>query len=211
MPFVPVANTVLAELRMTIDLQQVENTLYFEFGGPPSVSDMNDLGDALISWWNSFYAPLSWTGLQLREVVVTDLTTATSAQVTRVPATPALGTVGDNAVSTNTSLVVSFRTANRGRSFRGRNYIVGITEGQKLGANQINPPVIEAWIEAYEAMIGVPTVVSAIWVVVSRFSGIDGNGDPIPRAAGVTTPIEAVTIVDPVVDSQRRRLPGRGN
>lgn len=211
MPFVPVPNTLLCELRMTTDLQKVENTLWFEVGGPPSASDMNDLGDALITWWNSFYAPLTWTGVQLREVVVTDMSSATAGQVTRIPAGAALGDVSDDPLPTSISLTVSFRTANRGRSFRGRNYIVGMTEGQTIGANQVNGTVVADWIAAYEALIGVGSIISATWVVVSRFSGIDGDGDPIPRVTGVTTPVETVVIVDDNVDHQRRRGAGRGN
>jgi len=46
--------------------------------------------------------------------------------------------------------------------------------------------------------------------VASRFSGVDGDGKPIPRTAGVVTPISNVIVVDRVLDSQRRRLPGRG-
>jgi len=47
-------------------------------------------------------------------------------------------------------------------------------------------------------------------VVVSRFSGVDADGHPIPRTTGVSTLVASVAIVDPVIDSQRRRLPGRG-
>jgi len=49
------------------------------------------------------------------------------------------------------------------------------------------------------------------WVVVSRFSGVDPDtGKPIPREAGVATPVLAPLVTDLTVDSQRRRLPGRG-
>jgi hypothetical protein len=46
--------------------------------------------------------------------------------------------------------------------------------------------------------------------VASRFSGVDSNGKPIPRSEGIGTPITSVTVVDPIIDNQRRRLPGRG-
>ena len=63
---------------------------------------------------------------------------------------------------------------------------------------------------AYEGLPSVATVAGYTWVVASRFSGVDAEGDPIPRAAGITTPITTVLIVDNLVDSQRRRLSGRG-
>jgi hypothetical protein len=48
-------------------------------------------------------------------------------------------------------------------------------------------------------------------VIASRFSGVDPDtGKPIPRTAGVTTNVITVVAADLVIDSQRRRLPGRG-
>lgn len=210
MPFVPVANTVLVEFRMTSDLQQVENTLYFEYAADPTSPEMLSLGSALLDWWVGFYAPLIWSGVELREIVITNLTSASSDQVSfPVPA----GTTGDLSLAplpSNVTLTVSFRTASRGRSFRGRNYVVGMIKDQTTGANAVDAPTVASWISAYEELPTVAAGESVVWVVVSRFSGVDGDGDPIPRVAGVTTPINSVVIVDNVVDSQRRRLPGRG-
>src|SRR5215216_2707941 len=184
MPFVPVTNTVLAELRMTADNQFVENTLYFEYLSLPTLAEMTTLGQALIDWWDANIAPLTWVGVELREVVVTSLNSGTGLQATVVPAVTQLGELNVSALPMNVSLTISFRTGLRGRSFRGRNYVVGLVEGQTTGANQIDSATSAAF--------------------------VDANGDPIPRAAGVTTPITSVLVVDNIVDSQRRRLPGRG-
>jgi hypothetical protein len=83
-------------------------------------------------------------------------------------------------------------------------------EGQTTGANQIDSATAAAFVDAYSLLLDFGQDIGASWVVVSRFSGVDANGDPIPRAAGVTTPITSVLVVDNIVDSQRRRLPGRG-
>jgi len=211
MPFVPVANTCLVETRMTLDSQQVENTLWVEFPTAPSSADMLTLANDIDSWWEAEYAPLVSDGVQLREVVVTDMTTASSGQVSVAPATPAFGTQTSPDLPSNASLTVSFRTALRGRSFRGRNYLVGLTEDTNTG-NIVNGAFIALVIDAYELLLsGGGALTAGEWVVASRFSGVDANGDPIPRAAGVTTPIISVVVVDNVIDSQRRRLPGRGN
>jgi hypothetical protein len=65
-------------------------------------------------------------------------------------------------------------------------------------------------VAAYDLLRTAPPAPADDWVVVSRFSGVDVNGDPIPRAAGVVNIITAVLAVDNTVDSQRRRLPHRG-
>lgn len=211
MPFVPVLNTVLAEMRMSLDGQQVENTLWFEAAAAPTPADMTSLADLLINWWVANYAPQASVNLQLVEVVISDQTTATSAQVSMAPEEPALGTIVSDALPNNVSLTVSFRTALRGRSFRGRNYVVGIPESA-AALSHLGGAYVAGWVVAYETLLSlIDTDGTFDWVVVSKFSGVDVNGDPIPRVAGVTTPVTNVVVVDDVVDSQRRRLPGRGN
>lgn len=210
MPFVPVPNTCLVEMRMTYDLQQVENTLYFEFPGGIVTGAMQNLANDMEGWWNDSYAPLVVSGVQLREVVVTDLTSSSSAQVTNVPASVSTGAVLTPGLPSNVTLTVSFRTSLRGRSFRGRNYVVGIPSTDLTPPNTIEGPVVQSWIDAYQGISDALTVADALWVVVSRFSGVTGAGVPIPRTLGVTTPITNVVVVDQTVDSQRRRLPGRG-
>jgi len=210
MPFVPVANTALVEIRMTADLQEVENTLYFEKATALTEGDLNDLGDAIITWWGDNIAPLVWAGVTVREVVCTDLSSASSLQVSRVPAAPLIGGLSVPALPTSVSLTISFRTALRGRSFRGRNYIVGLTEGQTTGTNTVDSSLSDSFVTAYEQLLTLAGDLGLQWVVVSRFSGVDADEKPIPRAAGVTTPITTVLVVDNIVDSQRRRLPGRG-
>lgn len=211
MPFIQVPATVLVEFRMTADLQQVENTIYFTFQDPYGATEMTALGEDMVTWWVANLAPLIWSGVQLREVVVTDLDSATGPQVSVIPATTTFGEQNLAPLPNSVSLTVSFRTALRGRSFRGRNYVVGLVEAQTSGANVVDGATLAAYINAYEGLIAIAGANGADWVVVSRFSGVDGNGDPIPRATGIATPITTVLVVDNVVDNQRRRLPGRGN
>jgi hypothetical protein len=211
MPFVPVPNTMLAEIRMLMDGQQVENTLWFEATGAPTVPSMSDLADQLILWWIANYAPQTSIALQLVEVVISDQTTAASPQVSVAAPAGTIGAVVSDALPNNVSLTVSFRTPLRGRSFRGRNFVVGIPESVAT-ASHLSVAYVAGWQVAYAQLKSdIDAVGDFVWVVVSRFSGVDGAGDPIPRAAGVTTPVTNVVVIDDVVDSQRRRLPGRGN
>lgn len=211
MAFVPVANTVEVELRMLLDLQKIENTLYFTHATTFNISDLEVLSLDVVSWWTTRVAPIVPIDLTLVEVVVTDLTSATSPQWTTAPVPPVPGVLTSAVLPNNVSLAVSFRTANRGRSFRGRNYIPCLHEGQVEG-NTVSTPVVQDWLEVYNA---IPTDIAGpatswTWCVVSRFSGTDTDGKPLPRTAGVVTPITGAVVVDPTVDSMRRRLPGRG-
>lgn len=210
MPFVPVENTVLVEMRMVLDAQQVENTLWFNFETPPSTTSLATLGAEMLDWWITFYRPLTSTETTLAEIVCTDMSSATGPQVTTTAPVITAGTLSAPVLPSNATLTVSFRTNARGRSFRGRNYIVGLTEEVNTG-NTVNTGYVTNVINAYEALLSGGGVLSdGVWSVVSRYSGVDADGDPIPRLAGVTTGIVAVVVVDRTIDSQRRRLPGRG-
>lgn len=211
MASVPVSNTVLCEVRQTMELQQCENTLYFHKSSGWTVSEMDDLGDGLIDWWSSDIAPLVWAGVELREIAVTDLSSAIAPGIARTPTAPVFGARDLDHLPNNVSLAISFRTANRGRSYRGRNYLLGFTEDQADGS-VIHTSEISAYVAAYNDLRTVATDNSCSWVVVSRFSGVDPlTKKPIPRTVGISTPITSVVVVDNVVDSQRNRLPGRGN
>lgn len=211
MPFVPVTNTAAVELRMLMDDQQVENTLTFRLGATLTPSNLLTLCNDLEAWWIANYAPQTNAQNSLVEIVATDLTTATGPSISVSPVGGDPGGGSGDFLPMNASLAISFRTASRGRSFRGRNYFVGLSEGQVTG-NTVDLAVVAALQDAYELLLPVGGIFTDdwIWVVTSRFSGVDVDGRPIPRAAGLTTPITNVVIVDRTIDSARRRLPGRG-
>lgn len=211
MPFVPVANTALAEIRMQANAQQVENTLWFEFLSPPDEDALGTLCNQLFTWWTTHYAPLVSSVVQLREITATSMDTDSSPIAAFTPATLTLGGAAANIAPNNVTLSVSFRTALRGRSFRGRNYIIGLTEDQIAG-NQVIAGVTTLWQAAYAELLESASTPDSVWVIASRFSGIGGTPPaPLPRAAGITTPVTSVVVVDDNIDSARRRLTGRGN
>lgn len=210
MPFIPVPETVEAEIRMSLDGQHIENTLYFTKIGGVTLAEAVALAGDLLIWWNTSYAvPLS-SQLSLREVYMTDLETATGYTHTQpAPAPAPVGDVDFESEPNSVALCVSFRTNLRGRSFRGRNYVSGLP-GNGVLQNTVEPATVAGIVSAYEDLLGVASAAGVEWCVVSRFSGVDGDGKPIPRANGIATAITSVLAVDPTVDNQRRRLPGRG-
>jgi hypothetical protein len=107
-------------------------------------------------------------------------------------------------VPNNVALCLSFRSSGRGRSSRGRNYISGFPEGYVSG-NDIDTTLADALVVAYEELKDAATFTDDwTWIVYSRFQ----NGNARPEA--LIAPVDAVVLTDYTVDSQRRRLPGRG-
>lgn len=205
MAFVPSAAVVQAELRYTQDNQQMENVLYFKFGAPPvTVGAMEDLGDALITWWDTNMQALTSNTLDLREVYLTDLTTATSPTSTRTTGLPLVGALTEEALPNNIALCVSFRTNGRGRSSRGRNYVPGVTDNN-IVHNEFASAWADAVVTAYAAMASDVQALDWEHGVLSRIlNGVD-------RVAGLFQPVISYTVLDYIADSQRRRLPGRGS
>jgi hypothetical protein len=195
---------------MLLDGQKIENTLYFNKIGGFTLADAVSLGGDLLTWWASLYSvPLS-TNISLREIYITDLSSATGFTTTQPAPVPApTGDINTESMPNAVALAVSFRTALRGRSFRGRNYVSGITIDGVI-INTVTSTVLASIVAAYEGLFTIASAAGLTWVVVSRFSGVDSLGKPIPRTSGIATEIQAVLIVDATVDSQRRRAPGRG-
>jgi hypothetical protein len=209
-PFVPVSNTALVEARVLVNAQQCENTLWFKSPSAFTATSLGTLGIMVRDWHVTNYLPLVSSALTLVEVVSTDQTAADGLQDVTIPDPGSVGGASPNVMPNNVTLTVSFRTGHRGRSFRGRNYVNGLTEDQVDG-NSFVAGLTDLWQGVYEALIGAASDIGMEWVVASRFSGVDPvTHDPIPRVAGVTTPITSVLVVDPFVDSARRRLTGRG-
>jgi hypothetical protein len=203
MPFVPVANAIQANIRGTYLGEQVENTLYFGVGTPPTAAGLLAAGNALAMWWQTSVMPNLSIHYTFREVYLVSLVSASAPTATAVQgAGTAGGTVGDG-MPGNVALCVSFRTEARGRSFRGRNYVPAVPESDVAG-NTISSGFIDPIVAAYSELLVPGDVVTGTWGVVSRFA----NG--VERTTGILTSITAVLVVDNTVDSQRRRLPGRG-
>lgn len=203
MAFIAVPNTVMVEIRAVLFGQQVENTLYFlNNTGDPDASAMEDLANDLFAWVATPFSDNLSTEYGFREIYVTNLTSSTSPTF----ALPIAGTgaVTGSSLPSSSCICMSFRTAERGRSARGRNYVSGLAEDEVTG-NTLGLTRADAIRDAYAAIPAALVTGDWTWVVVSRFT----NG--APRATGVTIPVTTVTYADRFLDSQRRRLTGRGS
>lgn len=203
MAFVPVPNVAEVELRYLLDSQHVENTLYYGLSTTVTLADLQALAADVAAVMVSSVMPLLSSFLTLNEIVVTDLSSSTGDQVSYNTGLPLAGSQTGDYLPANVAFAIGFKTTVRGRSYRGRNYVVGLVESQANG-NHIDATtrtnLVNAWQDLGAA--GVPDA----WthVVVSRFTA------GAPRVTGVATVVTEYVTYDDVFDSQRRRLPGRG-
>lgn len=198
MAYQPVENTVLVEMRYTINGEDAENTLAFHCEDGVTLLNMGLLAEFVDDWWNTELRPLLGTGYVYRETYLTDLTTQTSPTLTStanasLPGTDATGAT----LPGNVAFCLSFRTPNRGRSGRGRNYIAGLNEDDVTG-NFLSTAKADAFRDAYSAFLS-ETLFPYKWVVISRqFNGV-------LRAEGLPQTVTTVLYTDLRVDTMRSR------
>lgn len=200
MAFIPASNVLMVEIRATFNGEELENTLYFSTPGGITTPKVEDLFDYLEDTWIPTWIAAMSDDFLVDEIYATDLTTATSPTYSRsiVPALEGPNTGGN--LPGNVAVVVSFRTAGRGRSTRGRNYVGGLTE-DKVTDNIFDLSTLNALVGFYELLMGggaFPT--DWVWGVLSRFI------NNAPRVSGLFQEIVDVLATDVIVDSQRGRL-----
>lgn len=203
MAFQPVPNTIGADVRCTLFGQQVENTLYFEQTGVPTASQVQACAEMVEEWFVTYVLPALSVSVVYREVYARSLVFAAAPEWT---ANGQTGDVGTNPVASlpgNVSWVVKFTSGLTGRSSRGRNFIFGIPEDQNVG-NQIHPSFAAAMKDGYEQLMGIAVTNDFVWSIVSR------RQNNVQLANGIAYPIVGVGFTDLDLDSQRRRLNGRG-
>jgi len=203
MAFTPVLNTAIFELRYTLWGQRVENTLAFEEALPWSTTTLNQQCQALNAWCVAELLPSLSADISLREVYGTSLESDSAPTGSYINPVPPTGGNVAGAEPGNVAAGVTFRTGNRGRSFRGRNYVPGIPNNERVG-NSVTASFSADLVTAYNLLTDAYGDVLGTWVVVSRYSGGESRG------FGITTPVTQALMVDLFIDSQRRRLTGRG-
>jgi len=204
MAFTPVLNTAIFELRYTLWGQRVENTLAFEEALPWSTTTLNQQCQALNAWCVAELLPSLSADISLREVYGTSLESDSAPTGSYINPVPPTGGNVAGAEPGNVAAGVTFRTGNRGRSFRGRNYVPGIPNAE-IALNAMSPGFLADLSTAYSLLVGAGTFSAGWqWVVLSRQTG------GVLRPNGIGIPITAATFSSPYVRSMRSRSVGHG-
>jgi hypothetical protein len=185
------------------DGQYCINKHHWTYGLGWDEGALNNLGTAIRDWYNTDMKgnvnnECSLVSIECFALDGSGLATAVTTGL------PIVGSSGLGGMSpNNVTVAVKKATGRAGRSYRGRTYVVGLPLGA-YSDNRLTTTYATALLDAFDALtaVGGPLDIFQL-VVLSEVSG------GVPRAEGVTTPVTGFAI-DPVLDSQRRRLPGRG-
>lgn len=202
MPFVPIPNAAQLEYIYQWDGQIVENVLTYKLNVSVDATNLQVLTTAAIAWWVANLKPIQSSSVALLAVKATDLSSSSGPVIEDTTSLAQSGAGASSAVPNNVSVAIKLITANRGRSFRGRVYHIGL-----VGSTVVNNTVALATRTALRnAWIAAQTLgTSPVWTLAvgSKFSA------GAPRTTGLATTVTDIS-VNQIVDSQRRRLPERG-
>lgn len=199
-----IANTAEFVLNFLYDAQPCQNIVHVRDDTPLAAWDTPGLtatASAIKDWWHLTGKNFSAGTNSLQSIKGTDLGTAGGGtQVLYTTGLPEAAAGGAQALPNNCTLAISLRTTQTGRSHRGRLYHVGMTTlfMDATDSSRVGAAVLTQLMTDYNDLktrIEASRVGHTLhWVIVS-WKLIDSFA------------IDHIQI-DPVIDSQRRRLPG---
>jgi hypothetical protein len=203
MAFQRVPNTMQVDVLYLLFGQRVENVFYIQAVDGIDAVVLADTADMMINWVSTQLMPALSVDLTFIGVEVRNLDIEAGSIIARTPAVPVNGGTAVSSEPGNVSFCVSLRSLSAGRSFRGRKYIPGMPITQRVG-NTVQPGWVTDLLDAFNNLITVLNAADRLLVVVSRIAA------GVARIEALATPVVSVTNTDFFIDSQRRRLTGRG-
>lgn len=219
MPALPSPGKVIrCDLFQTVGANtRVKDRIYFSYtGAGPNSSDLTTLATTISAAWNTNISPQQNTGVTLTGITLTDLASASGAQV--VSTVSRVGSLAGTAMAAAVAMVVKFKIARRYRGGHPRFYLPGrVTADLASSTSWLSASgsslatAFAAFITACEA--SPPTNIGTMTHSnVSYFSGFTNKTFPSGRTkavptARVTPAVDAVTgySTNLQVASQRRR------
>lgn len=204
MPFIPTQDEAKVNIEGLWQAQKVLTNLWFKFGaGLPVSADLIALATDI---WTRFDAALqtshaanySTTGVN----AVAQYSETAPVGVYN-PSAPRVGTGGSTSVPLNAAWSFTHRTLLRGRSYRGRSFLPGLTGSVLTDAGEGSLATLAGIASVFVGNLITTPPTGWEWGVVSHYL------NHLARPQGVHTAIVA-TAVDTLLDSMRRRLKARG-
>lgn len=203
LPFIPFLDCAEVVVQGVNSATAAYLTMGFKFGGSIGSGDLDALLAIIEDWYHASVQPNITAEAAFNSAKATDLTTATGPISNLTFTGPNDGSASGAGVSNQDAMCVTFNTAKRGRSYRGRNYVPALPVGARVNGTLWTGTVAGVWTATYDDL-KIRTLAGG-WthVVLSRQEG------SIRRTVGVATPVTSYRANTPIA-TQRRRIIGRG-
>jgi len=194
-------NPLVAKVSMVgnRDTRQWVNTFHVAKtnGVPWNAGDLLTIATAFKAQWDGFWKPICGTIVDLDVIQVRKLDPSDPLALDYTTGLPSAGTLGTALEAANVTLALSWRTGLAGRKFRGRFYFPSIADNQTTQDDRALSALVAAFNALLDNLWNAPVAAGPYELVVFHL---------------VDSTFTAITswVVDAILDSQRRRLPGRG-
>jgi hypothetical protein len=180
------------------DTRQWVNVFHaYKASGPVLRIDLINLANAYKAAWDASYKGSMTTNIVLDQIQCRKLDPLDPQAYDSTTGLPSGGTVASPCEAANVTLTISWRTGLAGRKYRGRNYIAGVAEAFVTALDAITPAFLSAVSSVADYLFNAPLVAGGLVPCVFHL-GPD-----------TVTQIQSY-VIEAIIDSQRRRLPGRG-
>lgn len=204
MPFQAAPNCVEVVIHATCAGQAMVNTFFAKSDSLPTQEEVDTIANAVDTWVGTFWLPILSQGYVYERTSVRGLSSAVDVQA-EADASAGPGEVAVDPLPNNVALAIKRSSGLTGRAARGRIFVGGIPETDfEISSQTIAEAFTDAATSALDVLTGVFEGFDFSQVVLHRVSA----GVPLAEAVAYTV-IEWI-VVDRVIDSMRRRLPGRG-
>lgn len=202
--FIPLPETARVQMVYTMQGTIAENVFYFFKTDGWTSATLLDLGNSVFSAWGAFIQGQQPTVLTLIRIMCQDMSEPEGAYAEVAPTGANQGSTETEPLPLGSTLAIKFATGLAGRSNRGRLYHIGLGEGVVNGnftTDGYAATLAEKYANFFDA-------IEADFVDVDHVVASYCN-EKAWRTVGVTNAVTAYS-ADNAIDSQRRRLAGRG-
>lgn len=203
MPFIPIPETAKCAVVQSRAGELMVNVFYFQRAGTWGLTELQQLSDAVRDSWSANIMDVLNQSVQFLRVESRGMRAQADITTTSIVSPARFGEDTSPALPGNVAFCVTHTTGLTGRSNRGRTYFGGLGEARVSG-DTILQPIADILVSYLFALRSAAAAVGWEHVVVSLYS------NNAPRATGVTIPVTGYRYADRTLDSQRRRLRGRG-
>lgn len=204
-PFIPVPNTVSVEMIYGCYAQVMENCYHVKSNVPFDAGTIATLRGVFNTWDSGSVANLRPNNVYLNRIRTKALDTSSSYLEDYFLPAPRAGGAAGAAAPLGSTIAIKLGTGLAGRSYRGRIYVPGLPLNI-ISGNQVGSGYHTNWANGIQALITQITAANANW----KLAVVSYMADGVWRTTGVATVVTYAVATDANIDSQRRRLTGRG-
>jgi len=200
----PAVGVLQVKMQYLYDGEKVENDYHVHHGSstPWPIADIEDLLSVFENWEDTTASVARPSSAVLVNMIATDLTSLNALRTSRAVVPQIAGAIGTDSLPNNATIAVHFDTGNRGRGQSGRQFWIGLAEGQ-VNANTITTAARDAILNALAALRTAIETLDPAYRLVVVHRVVNGVR---PSVAG-TTNVLGFDMADLTIDSQYARLP----